>query len=32
MRFILGAQKVHGRCVEGVQEVRRRCVESAWKV
>ena len=27
MRFILGAQEVHGRCAEGARGVRRRCAE-----
>ena len=43
MRFILGARKVHGKCVEGAWEVYGRgvggarkvcgrCPEGAWKV
>ena len=32
MRFILGAQKVHGRCMEGAWKVCRRCAEGAQKV
>ena len=31
MRFILGVQKVCGRCVEGVREVCRRCAEGAGR-
>ena len=27
MRFILGVQKVHGRCMEGAREVCGRCAE-----
>ena len=29
MRFILGARKVRGRCVEGAREVRGRCARCA---
>ena len=32
MRFILGARKVHGRCVEGAWKVCRRCPGGTWEV
>ena len=32
MRFILGVQKVHGRCAEGALKVCRRCAEGVRKV
>ena len=32
MRFILGAQKVHGRCAEGAWKVHGRCTGGTLKV
>ena len=32
MRFILGVQKVHGRCAEGARKVHGRCTGGARKV
>ena len=32
MGFILGARKVHGRCVEGMWKACRRCMGGAQKV